>query len=175
MLFNEAPPESFKNINFKNIETLDSYLPFKNFFEGNAPYLLKADLVRLLIVREKGGVYLDSDYAVIKDMTPVISKYDQIFTLEAPWFNRIGNCFFASIPYGPLINSVFDKMVYNLNLNNHRAIELNSMRDFPQEAISKTMMHLGPIAYTEAIYDKLRICGDDCGEYVVMSLGVFSN
>ena len=37
------------------------------------------------------------------------------------------------------------------------------------------MMHLGPIAYTEAIYDKLRICGEDCGEYVVMSCGVFAN
>ena len=36
-------------------------------------------------------------------------------------------------------------------------------------------MHLGPIAYTEAIYDKLRICGDDCGEYVVLSCGVFAN
>ena len=39
LLFNKTPPESFKNINFKNIETLDSYLPFKNFFESNAPYL----------------------------------------------------------------------------------------------------------------------------------------
>ena len=128
-----------------------------------------------MIVREKGGVYLDSDFTVIRDMAPVISKYDQIFTLEEPWFNRVGNNFFASIPFGPLINAVFDRMVYNLNFDNHRAIELDSFRDFPQDPGSKTMMHLGPIAFTEAIYDKLRICGDDCGEYVVMSTGVFAH
>jgi mannosyltransferase OCH1-like enzyme len=85
VLFKKGIPESFKRINFKNIETLDSYLPFKDFFESSLPYLLKADLARLLIVREKGGVYLDSDFSVIRDMVPVISKYDQIFTLEEPW------------------------------------------------------------------------------------------
>lgn len=74
-------------------------------------------------MREKGGVYLDSDFTVIKDMVPVISKYDQIFTLEESYFNRVGNNFFASIPYGPLINAVFDRMVYNMNFNNHRPIE----------------------------------------------------
>ena len=36
-------------------------------------------------------------------------------------------------------------------------------------------MHSGPIAFTEAIYDKLRECNDDCGEYVVFSFGVFGD
>ena len=36
-------------------------------------------------------------------------------------------------------------------------------------------MHTGPIAFTEAIYDKLRRCKNDCGEYVVMSWGVFTD
>ena len=76
MLFNTKIPQSFQNITIKNIETLDSYLPFKRFFESSSSYLWKTDLARLLIVREKGGVYLDSDYLLIKDMEPIISKYD---------------------------------------------------------------------------------------------------
>ena len=39
------------------------------------------------------------------------------------------------------------------------------------------MTHLGPIAFTEAIHDKIRICAieNNCGEYIVMSWGVFAD
>ena len=129
-------------------------------------------MARILIVREKGGIYLDSDFYMVKDIESIISKYDQIFTLERPWI-FVANNFFASIPYGPIINAIFESVKYNLNLNNER--ELQFPRDFPAEPGSKTMMHLGPIAFTEAIYDKIRKCTDDCGEYVVMSWGVFAD
>ena len=109
---------------------------------------------------------------MVKDIESIISKYDQIFTLERPWI-FVANNFFASIPYGPIINAIFESVKYNLNLNNER--ELQFPRDFPAEPGSKTMMHLGPIAFTEAIYDKIRKCTDDCGEYVVMSWGVFAD
>ena len=124
-----------------------------------------------MIVREKGGIYLDSDYYIFKDIEPIISKYDQIFTFERDWVT-VANNFFGSIPYGPIINAILESVEFNLNLNNDR--ELEFPRDYPAEPGSKTMMHLGPIAYTEAVYDKLRKCNDDCGEYVVMSFGVFS-
>jgi mannosyltransferase OCH1-like enzyme len=52
------------------------YKPFKKFFESNYPYILKTDLARILIVKEMGGIYLDSDYMLIRDMEEVISKYD---------------------------------------------------------------------------------------------------
>jgi len=125
-----------------------------------------------LIVREKGGIYLDSDYHILKDIEPIISKYDQIFTLERDWVS-VANCFFGSIPYGPFINAILERVEFNLNLNNDR--ELEFPRDYPADPGSKTMMHIGPIAFTEAIYDKLRKSNDDCGEYVVMSFGVFSD
>jgi len=41
---------------------------------------MKADLSRILVVREKGGIYFDLDYNLIRDPEPIISKYDQIFT-----------------------------------------------------------------------------------------------
>jgi mannosyltransferase OCH1-like enzyme len=41
---------------------------------------MKADFSRILIVREKGGIYFDLDYNLIRDPEPIISKYDQIFT-----------------------------------------------------------------------------------------------
>ena len=53
----------------------------------------------------------------------------------------------------------------------------DSFRDFPGDPGSEAMMHVGPVAYTEAIYDRIKKCTDvdDCGEYVVMSAGVFAN
>ena len=87
----------------------------------------------------------------------------------------ISNNFFASIPYGPIINSILERVEYNLNLNNQRHIETDTFRDFPENSGEKTMMHTGPIAFTEAVYDKLRRCKNDCGEYVVMSWGVFAD
>ena len=33
---------------------------------------------------------------------------------------------------------------------------MNSARDFPNDPGSKTMSHIGPIAFNEAIYDKLK-------------------
>ncbi len=76
IILNETVPESFKKINIKNINSLNQYKSFKKFFESSYPYLLKTDLARILIVKEKGGIYLDSDYMMIRDMEAVISKYD---------------------------------------------------------------------------------------------------
>jgi len=76
VLLDETVPESFKKIKIKNIDTLDLYKPFEKFFESSYPYILKTDFARILIVKEKGGVYLDSDYMLIRDMEEVISKYD---------------------------------------------------------------------------------------------------
>ena len=36
-------------------------------------------------------------------------------------------------------------------------------------------MLTGPIAFTEAIYDKLRECNDDCGEYAIFGWGAFGD
>ena len=72
VLLKETTPDSFKKINIKNIDTLDSYKSFKNFFESSYSYILKTDLARLLIVREKGGIDLDSDFIMIRDMEPII-------------------------------------------------------------------------------------------------------
>jgi len=54
---------------------------------------------------------------------------------------------------------------------------MDSFRDFPGDPGSVAMMHVGPVAYTEALYDRIKKCElvDDCGEYVVLSWGVFAN
>jgi mannosyltransferase OCH1-like enzyme len=61
-----------------------------------------------LIVREKGGIYLDSDFYIIRDFEAVLSQYSEIFTLERIDKPLIANNFFASIPYGPVINAIYD-------------------------------------------------------------------
>ena len=68
----------------------------------------------------------------------------------------ISSYFFASIANGPIINAILERVEYNLNLNGQRQTETNSTRDFPKEPGSKTMSQVGPLAFTEAVYDKLR-------------------
>ena len=130
-----------------------------------------------MIVKEKGGIYLDSDFYIIRDFEPILSQYTEIFTLERMYLPLIANNFFAAIPNSPLVNAIYDQAWYNLNLYNHRPKENDTKRDKPHDPGSKTMMHLGPIAVTEAIYNKLYKChynDEDCGEFIVMNWGVFA-
>ena len=109
-LFNKTHtlPDSIKKITIKNINTIKQYPKFEEFFEGTYNYILKTDLARLLIVREKGGIYLDSDFYMLKDFETILSQYSEIYTLERNNISLIANNFFASIPYGPLINAIYD-------------------------------------------------------------------
>lgn len=152
---NYTVPDSIKKISIQNINTIEHYQKFEEFFESSYNYILKTDLARLLILREKGGIYIDSDFYILRDFEPILSQYSEIYTLERNNKPLIANNFFASIPYGPIINAIYDQVWYNLNLYQHRPKELNTTRDEPMNSGSKTMMHIGPIAYTEAIYKKL--------------------
>ena len=79
----------------------------------------------------------------------------------------ISNNFFATIPYGPIVNAIFENVVFNLNLEGMREKLTDSFRDFPGDPGSKTMMHVGPIAYTEAIYDRIKKCADVKGNHLL--------
>jgi len=54
---------------------------------------------------------------------------------------------------------------------------MDTFKDVPGDPGSLTMMNVGPVAFTEALYDRIKKCElvDDCGEYVVLSWGVFAN
>jgi len=67
LLDSSITPKSFDRINVRNVQTLSSYEPFKQFFEGNYPYNFMSDIARTLVLREKGGVYFDADYQVLRD------------------------------------------------------------------------------------------------------------
>ena len=84
------------------------------------------------------------------------------------------NYFFATIPYGPIINEIYSRVEYNLNLHNQRPKETDTFRDIPFSMTDKVMMHTGPTLFNEAIYDALWECEDiDCGEYILLSGKVF--
>jgi mannosyltransferase OCH1-like enzyme len=88
------------------------------FFETNYPYNFKADLARTLILRENGGIYLDADYQMIRDdMEELLSQYDQIFTLEIYKMPLIATHFYATIPYGAIINAIYEQVEFNLNVH----------------------------------------------------------
>lgn len=46
----------------------------------DTPITYVSDLVRLLIVRDHGGIYLDHDIAILKDLTPLLTEKELVMT-----------------------------------------------------------------------------------------------
>ena len=67
LLDSSITPKSFDRINVRNVETLNSFEPFRQFFEGDYHYNFMSDIARTLVLRELGGVYFDSDYHMLRD------------------------------------------------------------------------------------------------------------
>lgn len=102
-----------------------------------------SDLVRLLIIKDYGGVYLDHDIVLIKDITPLIEQYNMVLTFQYKLENannkdvygrgetlvdilekgygtslyhsdNVNNCFIAVTPKHKLIDRAIE-----LTLSNH--------------------------------------------------------
>ena len=92
ILWTDADNDEFVKTNFP-----DFYNVFNNFSRG----IMRADVIRYLIMYKIGGVYLDLDYEVLKPFE--FGDHKLILPLNRSLKfgdkeNTIGNCFFASIP-----------------------------------------------------------------------------
>ena len=78
--------ENGKNYNlvFINDENLSSYIEIPNFYHKLLP-AHKADYVRVQVLHDRGGIWLDSDTLVMDDLSSlfdIIEKKDGFFILE---------------------------------------------------------------------------------------------
>ncbi len=97
--------------------------------------------------------------------------------METFGYSFIATHYYATIPYGPIINAIYDLYCFNLEIFEKREKSTDSFKDFLGDRASKAMVYSGPVAYSEAFYERIKKCEvvDDCGEYIVMNFGVFAN
>ncbi len=76
-------------------------------------------------------------------------------------------------------NNKFDLQLDSVQLKPRKAQAKRNttLRDTPLNHESQTVIHLGPISFKEAIYEKLyrwEFHRNDCGEFIVTNWGVFA-
>jgi mannosyltransferase OCH1-like enzyme len=77
--------------------------------------IMRADVIRYVLMHKLGGLYLDLDFEMLKPFD--LTRYDCVLALETPGaFNResrVGNAFFASAPGHPFFKAVLDELRAN--------------------------------------------------------------
>lgn len=127
-----------------------------------------SDLVRLLILRDHGGIYIDHDIALLKDFTPLIEDYDLVLTFQyrkenianATDYERgttmidiVVNKGYGVTNYSSTnVNNCFIAVTKNNKLI-QRAIELTLDNHFKQESEQYPMSDwgVGPSVFTDLV------------------------
>lgn len=131
--FNEMPSE-FREVVMVNISDYTCVYFDDNecerFVEKKCPHYLKAyrslipgaykaDLFRLLIIHEYGGVYNDISHKYLIPIDDVVSEDDE-FIIPVDWEGTgrggyLYNAFMAAYPQHPLIKYMIDDIIININ------------------------------------------------------------
>jgi inositol phosphorylceramide mannosyltransferase catalytic subunit len=81
--------------------------------------IMRADMIRYAILYRRGGLYLDTDYEVLKPFD--LAQYDCVLPVETEGEfgegSRICNAFLASAPGHPFFKMVLDELRANPPLN----------------------------------------------------------
>ena len=89
---------------------------FLDIFRSLPKNIMRADVIRYLIMFKIGGLYLDLDYEMLKpfDLTnyQLVLPYNRSIQFGDS-YNGIGNCFFASSPGHPFWKIVIDDLHAN--------------------------------------------------------------
>jgi mannosyltransferase OCH1-like enzyme len=115
-------------------DTVGIYLKIKTLVE-------KADFIRLLILKHKGGLYIDLDVDIVKDITPLFNCRDSFVAKEDEL--KICSAVIGSVKDGNYVNSV-------LNLVTDELIEIGGMwilRILTEEANRNTFVTIHPTDY----------------------------
>ncbi len=94
----------------------DEFPEFYKIFMGFSRAIMRADVIRYLIMSKIGGVYLDLDYEVLKPFD--FGNHSLILPLNRSLKNgdpkdALGNCFFASAPGQPFWQDVINDLRQN--------------------------------------------------------------
>ena len=116
----------------------------QNHFFGAA----SGDILRLSILKEYGGVYLDMDYKVVKTLNDLADTYDFVSGYDAKNGEYMGNAFIMACKNHPIVNTALTRI--ERNLNDEQA------PDYLKKAFTLfnwVIMATGPAAFTSAFFD----------------------
>ena len=89
---------------------------FYDIFNGFSKNIMRADVIRYLIMYKLGGVYLDLDYEMLQPFDfnghPVVLPMNRSVSFGDPQ-DAIGNCIFASVPGHPFWKDVIEDLQNN--------------------------------------------------------------
>jgi mannosyltransferase OCH1-like enzyme len=93
------------------------YFPdFYDTYNGFSKNIMRADVIRYLIMYQQGGMYLDLDYEMLRtfDFNNEVLVLPQNRSISyGDKENTLGNCFFASVPQHPFWKAVIDDLKNN--------------------------------------------------------------
>ncbi len=89
----------------------------------------RADLLRVIIMKQYGGIYMDADVFILKSFDPLRKASDAVMGLEAPdGYMGMANAILLTKPNGEFINLYWEH-AHKLNPNryNHYGVEIPKM------------------------------------------------
>ena len=116
----------------------------------------QSDILRLAVLKQFGGVYLDADIKCLKSFDDLISSYTDIVSMDYAK-RRLLNGFVASTPDSKLISDALDNLTLNFNKKFDDFFErkfdyTNPLKSFHRLAVDRTMMPL-----TNAIFKNTKL------------------
>lgn len=107
------PKWKLKVWNEKNIEYLKYFN--KNIYSSLPNYIQKSDYLRIIILLEFGGVYIDTDFECYKSINPLLE--DCNFCIWEQFYYEYPNAFIGSIPEHTILKLVLKKMDSQIQKN----------------------------------------------------------
>lgn len=114
---------------------------------SNNKFGMASDFLRALIIRERGGIYLDTDY-VLRQSAAVICKLYNFFAGLEPMSSFVCNAIFGASKQHPIIQKYVALMVRNYN----QTSAPQYIKEVPKDDPYKTILITGPSALGFAIY-----------------------
>lgn len=135
--------------NIKIMELKDMPLPLisGNLYKeaiANKQFGKATDILRLEILKQFGGFYLDTDYELFQSLKPYSKVYDMVVAVE-PMSAFLCNAFIGACPNHPVVDKGLEMIMRNMNPETTPDyIKNNNDRGF------KTIIETGPAMLTAA-------------------------
>jgi|GEM_PF-5829934 len=158
--YKDVIPEEIRaipNLKIRNIRKFEDHPLYQNtadFLENGrsaSKFVEASDLVRVMAMEAKGGVYHDLDWKLYdaKEMIRYMKNFDFIGGREGEeWTSSIGNAMFAAKAEHPVTKKL--SQLIDRNLNEKDPDLLPDYIKYPQREFDRIISSSGPIAITMA-------------------------
>ena len=138
----------------KDIKSMPSSI--QGLINASSSYHEQSDILRLAVLLEYGGIYLDADIKCLESFDDLTNRYAQIFSIDYAK-RRVLNGLIAASPGSDLIDKALANLSDNFaqkftNFFAHKFDYANPIKSFHRLAVNRTMMPLSEVILS---YDKL--------------------